>query len=359
MGLLNLSTLPCLAFVLPQVLGNPAPQGISSHSVGCSDACYSAIATYDMGDNPYSGNGICYSWLSHYPPAQTTQTFTGTEYLATVSPTTFVTRIETVWTMGGGATPTPAAVSSAAPTTATALSTQAKRGLERRQTTSAVAASSSVAGLPLPNSNIASSCNNDPAAFASACSCIGDSGQTHPAYTTTTISSTSTHDTIIRECTSTVTAPACAATASYGLQANTLRFGDSYQPSSANTTLYSNNTTAEECCNACYTSDQNCRFFTYTPPADASSSNQLADGGSCSLNLEGTTCPWNVLPPNTFPYDYNYINEGMYNSDGGQGSYWSFGPCAVEVPYFYGYQNGRAGVGTCTASTAVATVTGA
>ena len=82
----------------------------------------------------------------------------------------------------------------------------------------------------------------------------------------------------------------------------------------------------------------------------------MANGGTCFLNLEGNTCPMNVLPPNTFPYDYNYITEGMYAEATSDGTVEGFGPCAVSVPYFYGYQNGRAGVGVCSADTATTTV---
>ena len=342
-----------LVFValLGVTVASPAPVGTSSPSVGCSDACYSGIATYNNNNNPYSGNGICYQWLSSYPPAHTTVTYTGTEYLATVSPTTFATRVESVWTMASDATPAPNAYTTSA-ASATAISTQAKRGIERRQTTASPAVSSSIAGLPLPNSNIASSCSNDPNAFASACSCIGNVAQTSPAYTTTTMQSTTTHETITRECTSTASAPACVASASYGLARNTMNFGDGGSGGAPMTT-FSNSTTAAECCNACFTSEQNCRFFTYTPPAGE---DDMADGGFCALNLQGGTCPFEYVMPSDRPYNYNYVTEGMYADDGGNGALYGFGPCAQEVPYFYGYQNGRAGVGTCTAQTAITTV---
>ncbi|KAL9060025.1 MAG: hypothetical protein Q9162_000875 [Coniocarpon cinnabarinum] len=340
---------------LSSIATSASPQHQPRQAPACNDACYSAIATYNSA-TPYAGNGICYSWLSSYPPAHTTRTFPGTQFLATVSHTTFSTRVETVYQLANNAAATSAvATSSAAATPAPTASSNEKRGFEvqRRQTTSAPA-SSATDGLPLPNSNIASSCSNDPVAFASACSCIGDSGQTAAAYTTVTIPSTTTVSTITRECTSTVTAPACVATASLGMRASALRFGDSGQPSGVNSTLWSNNTTASDCCNACFSSDQNCRFFTYAAPAG--SIYEMADGGSCELNLEGDSCPRDVLPPNTFAYDYNYITEGMFEDTAENGTLFGFGPCAQEVPRFYGYQSGRAGVGICSADSATTTV---
>ena len=62
-------------------------------------------------------------------------------------------------------------------------------------------------------------------------------------------------------------------------------------------------------------------------------------------DLEGDTCPVHVFPNTGSSNKYNYITEGMYSDPGvdTNGTYYGFGPCGVEVPMFYGYQNGRGG----------------
>ena len=347
MGFISVITLAVSSLSITRAIANPRQLPRQN---GCNDACYSALVTYNSG-SPYSANGICWKWMSSYPPAHTTQTIRATEYDATVSPTTFTTRIETIWQLAGSNAQAAFVPSSGPAAVTPPPMAHPKRDFEmqRRQTSAA-----SVAGLPLPSPNIVTSCNNDPAAFASACSCIGDVAQTSNVYSTTNIPSTTTVPMITRECTSTVTSQACLASATFGMQTQPLQFGDTGISSSANNTNWSNSTTAAACCSACHTSDQNCRFFTYTPPEGSSGS--MADGGSCWLNLEGNTCPNNILPPNTFPYDYNYITEGIYIGSNTDGTGYGFGPCAVEVPYFYGYNDGRAGVGVCSASGATTTV---
>ncbi|MCJ1332094.1 hypothetical protein MMC10_008786 [Thelotrema lepadinum] len=332
-------------------------QGLSSHASGCSDGCYSAIATYDNDYDPYGGNGICYSWLSHYPPAHTTETITQTPPLAYVFTTTYTTRTETVWsldaTTANAAPKTFFVTASPSPTVqprfqpeqqqiSLSKSLEAKPKIQRDATNT-----STVAGLPLPNSGIAMSCSNDPASFYSACSCIGDTSQTYYEYATSTVSTTITEPTYTRECTTTMTSGACAATAAFGLRAQPIRFGDTGIPTSSLPIFASNSSTAAECCRLCYASTKNCRYFSYT--ALSNTTDAFADGGTCQLDLEGDICPYNTLPTFYYGPQYNYITEGMYSGALGGGSLYGFGPCSEEVPYFYGYQAGRAGIGDCPA----------
>ena len=332
-------------------------QGLSSHATGCSDACYSAIATYDSDYDPYGGNGICYSWLSHYPPAHTTETITQTPPLAYVFTTTYTTRTEIVWSLEVATVSSAPQTPRVSDTPSTILDPRAQseqqrappgtsletRRKVRRDTTT----TSSIPGLPLPNSGIASSCSNDPASFYSACSCIGDTSQTYYEYATSTVSTTITEPTYTRECTTTLTSEACAATAAFGLQMQAIRFGDTGLPTSSQPITASNSSSAAECCQLCYALTRNCRYFSYTATGNAT--DPLAGGGICQLDLEGDTCPYNTLPTFYYGPQYNYITEGMYSGSRGGGTLYGFGPCSEEVPHFYGYQAGRAGVGDCPA----------
>lgn len=356
-GLSLLFSLALLASGLSRASGAPTATAAST----CNDQCASQVAAPGRF---YAQVYICRPWFDSYPPAVTYYTQNQTQYEATVEPMTFKTRSETIYALRTADTSSPSSTlanaglaSSTAFSPATATATTSPPMLAAHYlpavTQAPTTTSTSTPGLPLPGSAYASACSNDPAAFFSACSCNGASGTTHTIQTTTTIASTTTLPTATRECTQTSTAAACQATASYGLQQTYLQFGDSGDAAAQQSTLWSNSTSPGECCNACFTSAQSCRFFSYLNPTNGS--HTLMDGGSCYLNLLGPACPQHQLPaaPSS-PYEDNYITEGIFLDEARE--MWSgFGSCAQQVPYFYGYQNGRAGVGQCTASTAVST----